>query len=126
MKLHVRKDTEVRIVRKDTILFSPGKRRRRVEVAQAAIGNFDSTPYERLYQEWDYSAELHRHEGKLWVCITEYERRTTIEESDWVHRTKEEPSLYVSEDQGATWTRDPAPSNPHLNDATRLDRIDSD
>ena len=126
MKLHVRKDTEVNIRRKDIILFSRGEGRNSVEISQAGIGNFDSTPYERLYQEWDYSAELHRHEGQLWVCLTEYERRTTIEDGEWVHRTKEEPSLYVSEDQGATWTRDPAPSNPHLNDTTRLDRIESD
>lgn len=123
MKLHVREDPEVKIVRHDTILIGRGRGQKRVDVATVAVGNFDSTPYEGRYDEWGYNAELHQHEGKLWVCIVEYQQTVTIEDGEWVRRMKEEPSLYVSEDQGATWARDPLPSNAHLNDATRLDRI---
>ncbi len=125
MKLHIRKSTEINIQRKDTILFSPGKRKRQVEVAQGTVGNFDCTPYEPKNLEWGFGAELHQSDEKLWVRVVAYEQIVEIIDRKWVSRTEEEQKTYVSEDDGDTWTRYEGPDQPSLNDETRLDRVTS-
>ena len=120
--LDIRKSTEIAITRKDTILFC--RENLRVDVAQATVGNFDCTPYEPKNLEWGYSAEVHRAEGKVWVRVTEYEQTVEVINREWVSRTEEDESVYVSEDEGDTWTRY-AETSPQLDDTTLLDRVKS-
>ena len=123
MHLHIRKSTEIAITRKDTILFCQGDQR--VEVAQGTVGNFDCTPYEPKNLEWGYNAELHHVDGKLWIRVVEYEQTVEIVNRKWVSRTEEEQFLYISEDDGNTWTRYEGADLPAFNDETRLDRVTS-
>ncbi len=123
MRLKIHKSTEIAITRKDTILFCWGENT--VEVAEGTVGNFDCTPYEPKNLEWGYSAELHHVDGTLWIWVVEYEQTVEVINREWVSRTEEEEKLYVSEDDGDTWTRYEGSDQPSLNDETRLDRVTS-
>ena len=124
MKLHIEPDPEVRIRRRDALHFRQGAHD--VLVAHAEIGNFDSTPYEPVYHSWSYAADLHQHDGRLWICLTEYERvvRLVVEEKRWSEKTTQEKrSVFVSEDEGTSWRSIPPDITPTLDESTRLDHV---
>ena len=116
MKLTIQ-DGPRSIQTRDTIVFQPGD----VAVTEAAHGNFDSTPYKARFDSWSYAAELHRHDGRLWVVVVETESVRELRGGAWVNEDEDDVASFVSDDQGATWTAAPAPDA--LSDATRLDRV---
>lgn len=123
MHLSVRKAAEPVIARADTIVFHHGKRA--VDVATAKVGGFDSTPYERREDQWSFHAELHQHDGRLWIRLVDYDVTILLVDGEWVYQSKEKLRVYVSDDEGETWTVVPSPSNLRLDEATQLHRIDS-